>query len=63
VTNEAAERLHAIVGTRVESTLLDEALAAERHATVERIRAQMMKIGRNADLDVVYLILDEEAAR
>jgi hypothetical protein len=68
-TNEAAERLHAIVGTRVESTLLDEALAAERRATVERIRERLGKADGPVEnrtavwYSHVSQILDEEASR
>jgi len=65
--NEAAERLRtylkqAFHTREFEDGALDQALAAERRATVERIRARLDA----ANFDPrsgVYDILDEEAAR
>jgi len=72
--NEAAERLRSRVlqGSEDENTLLDEALAAERQATVERIRERLTlqvvkdangKWGEVYDAAATDAILDEEAAR
>ena len=66
--NEAAERLRREfrdVDTRTFVVLLDEALAAERRATVERIREAVLQ-DEPWGLDVrlrIEAILDEEAAR
>lgn len=68
--NDAAERLRTYLKTafstrEFEDGALDEALAAERRATVERIRERLNAIPSDADyqLDLVDAILDEEAAR
>lgn len=75
--NEAAERLlrrmddylPEEVWSPILRPLLDEAVAAERRATVERLRAGsqalMYRAGKNEVIavDALALILDEEAAR
>jgi len=68
--NEAAERLRSYLktafGTReFEDGALDAALAAERRATVERIRSAVdWNVPEHADLEQqLAAILDEEAAR
>jgi hypothetical protein len=59
-TNEAAERLRFYLTDDPDAIRhLDEALAAERRATVERIEAQIAERGIMA----LQAILDEEAAR
>ena len=71
--NEAAERLRTvaygtdILGEAEYQRDIDKALAAERRATVERIRAALLRDIDGADwnptAEAVYAILDEEAAR
>jgi len=67
--NEAAERLRAELWALHPTivAMVDEALAAERRAAVERIRAAMLRDIDGADwnptAEAVYAILDEEAAR
>jgi len=71
MSNEAAERLRSRFWEDDEDSLLDEALAAERRATVERIRARVEAGPPGWDWrdlgavskDWVVAILDEEAAR
>jgi len=66
--NEAAERLHHLViceaGTSSAEAgkVITEALAAERRATVERIRARLINADY-PDYGGILAILDEEAAR
>lgn len=73
-TNEAAERLHDAVGhfrnRGVRIQMIREALAAERRATVERIRSQVqdrrilrLDEQKRAQYRHILDILDEEAAR
>jgi hypothetical protein len=66
--NEAAERLRDAIwaapndlGLYVKD--LDAALAAERRATVERIRERLMNADGGHESAWVWPILDEEAAR
>ena len=71
--NDAAERLRDVLrggGDPISAqTLLDRALAAERRATVERIRATLLDMGWDLRADPTELannvsaILDEKAAR
>jgi len=69
--NEAAERLHAFLNIPLRDEavieyhrLIDAALAAERRATVERIRkAYWDRTKPGYREGVVIAILDEEAAR
>ena len=64
MSNEAAERLRSRFWEDDEDSLLDEALAAERRATVKRIRAAYWDRTKPGYRDgVVIAILDEEAAR
>lgn len=76
MTNEAAERLRESFDKRTYKSVrqdkwLGEALAAERRATVERIRVEFFGSDgqynpqhfADGDLTVIRLILDEEAAR
>jgi hypothetical protein len=72
-TNEAAERLSRFLGLERQEeladlalhNLLDEALAAERRATVERIRERLTGYYPDTELFVkdIVAILDEEADR
>ena len=67
-TNEAAERLLTLLedcgyAPELMQSDIDEALAAERTATVERIRAALPNAGAPASVTVVLAILDAEAAR
>ena len=63
--NEAAERLADYVSDEAGAlTLLQQALAAERRATVERIRhALLLHEGSPVPEDYAKRVLDEEAAR
>ena len=68
--NEAAERLWDAIDANWEDSqppreLFDEAFTAERHATVERIRAAVYKTDPTFQVTAGELsaILDEEAAR
>jgi hypothetical protein len=62
--NEAAERLRSILNANGAAPhLLDEALAAERRATVERIRAAWPEPDGERSTRILDAILDEEAAR
>jgi hypothetical protein len=67
VTNDAAERLREYLGLRLLDDplreLLDAALAAERRATVERIRAAYLAAANGAEHPVILAILDAEAER
>jgi hypothetical protein len=71
MTNEAAERLRSMWGMGpVRKELLDAALAAERRATVERIRGPLREIvdgpfggGLLAWEEVDRVLLDAEAER
>lgn len=72
--NEAAERLRDTIGANsFAAEALDEALAAERRATVERIRTaylganvddgpEMFNRGIDAASAALFAILDEEAS-
>ena len=65
--NEAAERLRQWFQNPDTRSILDEALAAERRATVERIRAAALSKrkawGAEGLPSSLAAILDEEAAR
>ena len=64
VRNEAADRLRSwMLLFTPSSHMLDEALAEERRATVERIRERLDSPPRLRLIEEVYAILDEEAAR
>jgi hypothetical protein len=64
MSNEAAERLRSILNANGAAPhLLDEALAAERRATVERIRAAWPEPDGERSTRILDAILDEEAAR
>jgi hypothetical protein len=70
MTNDAAERLREHFREYEEPEdadalieLFDEALAAERRATVERIRAAYLAAANGAEHPVILAILDAEAER
>lgn len=79
MTNEAAERLRAVIREQAEwenespdlaLRWLDDALTAERRATVERIRAALVRqspshphLNDSGTWRVITAILDEEAVR